>query len=164
MEKTILKLRILSYAQSTLLQICMRRWVTMGILIALALSFLLITIAMINVAAFMWLQNTYSGTVSAVSVGAINLALAILFAYCGANRKPRADEKMVREIRDAALSELSDDVEDARLTFSKMKTDVGSLLQLVGSGKGLAGGMFDFGMASSLIGFFVKLLKRKSSG
>ncbi|MBK1879146.1 hypothetical protein [Pelagicoccus mobilis] len=161
MEKTILKLRILARAQATLFQISTRRWVTTLVFLALALSFLLITIAMVNVAAYMSLMPEYGGVKSALMVGGGNLAIAVLLGLWAASMGPKADEKMVREIRDTAFNEVSGDVEEVRASIGKVKSDVGSIRELVGAGKGLVGSRVDFGTISAIVGFLIRLLRRR---
>ena len=66
MEETILKLRILAKAETTLMKANARRAAMRARLFALAIGLLLLTVVMVNVAAFEYLSQTMSEAAAAV--------------------------------------------------------------------------------------------------
>ena len=162
MDKTILKLKILGRAETTLLQLGIRRWAWKLAFCSLALSFIIIFLAMLNVSAYTALEPSQGGPLAAIWVALVNLIFAVLLILVAVSLKPRADEKVVREIRELALAELADDVDEAKESIAQVQDDVTAVKDMFGKAKGMfSGGGFDLEGVGSIIGYLIKLLKKK---
>ena len=131
MNETLIKLQILARAEMTLAKVNARRLLVKTVYVTLAVVFLLLTLAMLNVAFYFVLHDIYGSTTSALLVATANALLAGLLLFLMSRIKPGVDEKLVRDIREMALKEISADMDEAKEDFDEavgIIKDVGGLL------------------------------------
>mgnify|MGYP001555758688 FL=1 len=160
MEETMMKLRILVKAESTLIRAHLRRASAQARLYVLAIGLLLLTVIMVNVALFEYFSTVHGATIGALIVAGINAVLAIGAMLYAGRMRPGPEEDMVRDIREMALTELQADLDGVRSEFeqvtgelSKIRSNVNSALGLFKSGKS---GMGAIGPAVSLVSALLK--------
>ena len=161
MNETMMKLRILTRAEMTLARANARRVGLRSILFAVAIGLILLAVIMVNVGAYRLLAESYGPAQGAFIVAAVNAVLAVLVVIAANMQKPGAEENMVREIREMALAELSNDAEEVKQTFSSLAADVKRIqsgFSALGSGGGLMGGL---GGLAPLLGMLIEALKRR---
>ena len=98
MDETLLKLRVLTRAEMTLAKANARRVAARSKLYAVALGMILITVVMINFAAYEYLTLQMSNAASALVVAAVNAAVALLVIFVASRIKPGPEEEMVKGI------------------------------------------------------------------
>jgi hypothetical protein len=149
MNEFVMKLRILLRAETTLFKAEAQRRANGYALLGLSIGCVLVALVFVNIGAFFYLTDSELDSRAAFILAACNLGLALLPLLLRRQGKPGPEERMVREIRDMALEEVSRDVD-------KVTKDIAA----VGGGvAGLAGG----GMKAMgpLLGMVISLLKKK---
>ncbi len=111
MDETLLKIRVLTRAEMTLAKANARRIAARTRLYTIALGMILLTVIMVNIAAYEYLSAIKGEPVAALIVASVNAVLAILVIYVASRIKPGPEEEMVKEIRELALTELSADAD-----------------------------------------------------
>jgi len=155
----MIKLRILMHAEVTLARVNLRRLVNRTILAAIAIGLILLVVVMVNVGAYELLAESHGAAKGAFLVAAGNAILAVLVLFAARQLKPGAEEKMVQEIRELALAELSADAEGVRQSFASIVNDVKGIQSGFSAiGGGLGAGLTSFG---PLIGLVVEMLKKR---
>ncbi len=137
MDETLLKLRILLRAESTLWKASARRSAQRARYYALALGLVLLTVIMVNVAAFHFLSETRSAAEAALIVAGVNAALAIVMVVLAMRVKPSAEEAMVQEVRQLALQELSTDLDVVKEDLAQVTENVKQIRSGVNSAMGM---------------------------
>ncbi len=161
MDETLMKLRILAKAEATLLKANARRAALRARLFAIAIGLILLTVIMLNVAAYQYLLESMSAFQAALLVGAANAVLAVIAILLAARVQPGQEEAMVRDIREMALSELSGDVDLAKEEFVRLSGDLNRIRSNVSSALGLfKSGVPGVGSVSPALGIITKMLKR----
>jgi len=159
MNETMIKLRILMHAEYTLARVNLRRLVNKTILAVIAIGLLLLVVVMTNVGAYELLAESYGAAKGAFLVALGNAVLAVLTVLAGRQLKPGPEEKMVQEIRELTLAELSADAEGIRQSFASIAKDVKGIQSGFSTiGGGLGAGLTSLG---PLIGLLVETLKNR---
>ena len=78
---------------------------------AMAIGLVLLVVVMTNVGAYELLAQTHGDAKGAFMVAGGNAVLAVLVFFLARQLKPGEEEKMVQEIREMTMAELSADVE-----------------------------------------------------
>ncbi len=164
MHDTIMKLRILARAELTLARINAQRAAKSAILCAIAIGLVLLAVVMVNVGAYQLLAETYSNAVAAFLVAAGNVVLAVVLLIAARQFKPGPEEKMVREIREMALGEVTADIDAIKADFAQLGTDVKRIrrgFSALGSG-----GSFGLGLVSlaPVIAAIIEAIKHRRKG
>jgi hypothetical protein len=162
MDETLLKLRVLTRAEVTLAKANARRIAARSRLYVIALGMVLITVVMLNIAAFEYLSTQMSDAMAALTIAIVNGVLATLLLYMATRIRPGPEEEMVKEIRELALTELSADADGIKRNFAQLSSDVerirsgfSSVSSVFGStGNGL-------GSLGPLLGMLTSMLRKK---
>jgi hypothetical protein len=162
MDETLLKLRVLTRAEVTLAKANARRIAARSRLYVIALGMVLITVVMLNIAAFEYLSTQMSDAMAALTIAIVNGLLAMLLLYMATRIRPGPEEEMVKEIRELALTELSADADGIKRNFAQISSDVerirsgfSSVSSIFGStGNGL-------GSLGPLLGMLTSMLRKK---
>jgi hypothetical protein len=162
MDETLLKLRVLTRAEVTLAKANARRIAARSRLYVIALGMVLITVVMLNIAAFEYLSTQMSDAMAALTIAIVNGVLATLLLYMATRIRPGPEEEMVKEIRELALTELSADADGIKRNFAQISSDVerirsgfSSVSSIFGStGNGL-------GSLGPLLGMLTSMLRKK---
>ena len=159
MNETMIKLRILMHAEYTLARVNLRRLVNKTILATIAIGLVLLVVVMTNVGAYELLAQSYGDAKGAFIVAAGNAVLAVLTLLAARQLKPGEEEKMVQEIREMTMAELSADVEGIRKNFASIARDVKGIQSGFSAlGGGLGAGLTTLG---PLVGLLVDTLKKR---
>jgi hypothetical protein len=162
MDETLLKLRVLTRAEVTLAKANARRIAARSRLYVIALGMVLITVVMLNFAAFEYISTQMSNAMAALTIAIVNGVLATLLLYMATRIRPGPEEEMVKEIRELALTELSADADGIKRNFAQISSDVerirsgfSSVSSIFGStGNGL-------GSLGPLLGMLTSMLRKK---
>lgn len=161
MDETLLKLRILAKAETTLLKANARRAAMRGRLFSLALGLLLLTVIMINVAAYQFLSETMSEAAAALIIAGVNGALALIMIVSAMRIQPGPEEDMVQDIREMALTELSSDIAVVKDEFDRVTTDLANIKSGVSKALGLfKPGASAAGSITPVLGLITAMLKK----
>jgi hypothetical protein len=161
MDETLMKIRILIKAETTLLKASARRAGARGRLYAVAIGLFLLTVIMVNLAAYHYLSETRSAAAAALIVGLVNAVLAVVAIAMATRIQPGPEEAIVEEIREMALTELSADMDAVKEDFIQVKND----LEKIKTGVSSAFGMFKSGGAglssiAPILGLITSMLKK----
>jgi hypothetical protein len=128
------KINLLVRSEKALLKLEMRRTGRQVILVTVAVLAILATLVMVNMAAYFYLTETQSPFHAALILSGVDLLLAILFLVLASRQEVGAEADAINEIRDYALSELSEDFEEIRQEaleirngFSKVSSGISSV-------------------------------------
>jgi len=124
MDETIKKLQILARAELHLARIRAQRVADRTKLYALAIGLVLLAVIMFNIGMYELLAETYGDAVAAFLVAAVNIVLAALLAFAARQLQPGAEERIVHEIRELALTELTADVDQIKQEVTQFSSDV----------------------------------------
>jgi len=162
MDETLLKIRVLTRAEMTLAKANARRIAARSRLYAIALGILLITVVMINLAAYQYFSTQMSEAMAALIIAIVNAVLALLFIFAASRIKPGPEEEMVKEIRELALSELSADAEVVKQNFAQIGADVERIRSGFSSVSGMLGSAHGgFGSLGPMLGMLTSMLKKR---
>ena len=163
MDETLLKLRVLTRAEMTLAKANARRMAARSRLYAIALGMVLLTVVMINIAAYEYLSTLKGEAIAALLVALANGVLAVLVIFAASRIQAGPEEEMVKEIRELALSELSADAEGVKQSFAQISADVERIRSGFSSVSGLFGsGHSGLGSLGPLLGMLTSMLKKKA--
>lgn len=161
MEQTILKLRILAKAETTLMKASARRAALRVRLFAMAIGLLLLAVVMFNVAAFEYLSETMSEAAAAGLLALVNAVLALIVIFVATRVQPGQEEAMVQDIREMALTELSAELDGVKDEFNRISTDVNTIRSGVSQALGfLRPGGSAAGSLTPLLGLITAMLKK----
>ncbi len=160
MDETLLKIRVLTRAEMTLAKANGRRIAARSRLYAIALGMILLTVVMVNMAAYEYLSTLKGDVVAALLVALANAVLAVSVIFMASRIKPGPEEEMVKEIRELALTELSADADGIKQTFSQIVTDLEKIRSGFSSVSGVLGSAHSgLGSLSPLLGMLTGMLK-----
>jgi hypothetical protein len=163
MDETLLKIRVLTRAEMTLAKANARRMAARSRLYAIAVGMILLTVVMINIAAYEYLSTLKGDAMAALLVALANAILAALVIFAATRIKPGPEEEMVREIRELALSELSADADGIRQNFARIGSDIERIRSGFSSVSGVLGSTHSgLGSLVPLLGMLTSMLKKKS--
>lgn len=161
MDETLLKLRVLTRAEMTLAKAHARRIASRSRLYAIALGMVLITVVMLNIAAFEYLSTQMSNAMAALAMAVVNMILAMLIIFMATRLKPGPEEEMVREIRELALAELSADADGLKRNFAQISSDLERIRSGFSSVSGIFGsGGSSLGSLGPLLSMLTSMLKK----
>ena len=161
MDETLMKLRILAKAETSLLKANARRAAMRARLFAIAIGLVLLTVIMINIAAYQYLLESMSGGQAALLVSLVNAVLAIIAVVSAMRIQPGPEEEMIRDIRERAMSELSGDVDLATEEFVRISTDLNRIRTNVSTALGFfKSGVPGSGAVGPALGIITKMLKK----
>ena len=162
MDETLLKLRVLTRAEMTLAKANARRVAARSRLYAVALGMILISVVMVNLAAYEYLTTLMSDAASALVVATVNAAVALLVIFVASRIKPGPEEEMVKEIRELALTELSVDADGIRKNFAKIGSDIERIRSGFSSvSTAMGSAQAGLGSLSPVLGMLTSMLKKK---
>jgi hypothetical protein len=162
MDETLLKLRVLTRAEMTLAKANARRMAARTRLYAIALGMILLTIIMINIAAYEYLSTLKGEAVAALLVALANAVLAVMVIFVASRIKPGPEEEMVKEIRELALKELSADADGIKQNFAQISSDIERIRSGFSSVTGVLGSAHSgLGSLGPLLGMLTGMLKNK---
>lgn len=136
MADSIAKLRILARAESALLQLRVRRVAVQSALIVVAAVLLLITVGLLNLAAYQYLANRFAPHEATLLVALANASLAGILLIAAWRVSRRTEPPVAHELRELAWRGVQQDIEDMRHKVSGLRTNVGAVSSLLSGGSG----------------------------
>ncbi len=156
MDDTMMKVRILLRAEMTLAQVHARVAARRTALAAVGLGLIVLTVGAVNVGLFHLTAERIGEAGAAFVIAGLNAVLG-LGAFAVASRvKAGAEEKVVQEIRELALTELSHDAEEVKRRIDEVTAD----LQRIRTGVGAltSGGLGAVAGLGPLLGTLIDVL------
>ena len=125
MSDPMLKLQILARSELALAQLRTRRTMSRAVLFIVAVVFALLGLGMINFAAYQALVVNYGTALAALYVALADMALTVIIILVAQRAGPSEnEEKLARELRDYAYSELNGDINQVKSDFAEITSDV----------------------------------------
>ena len=159
------KLQIFARIEMAIFRINMQTVSKQILLYAVGIVMILLSVAMLNVAVYMALSETYGRDVGALIVAAINGVLAIVLMIVANRTKPGPEAAMAKEIRDISVSEIDADVDKIRQNLNDVKSDVQRIRSgfgtLIGSG---GGAMLGLSSLAPLLELLIGSLRKSKKG
>jgi hypothetical protein len=146
MTDPVLKLKILARSEITLLRLQARRNAIRTELFLVALVFALLALGMLNFAGYQAMAVEKGPAFAALIVALADGLLALGLVFVSRRAGPDSEqEKLVREIRDLAYSELNADFGEVKAGVTQVAEDLGRIRSgftgLTGVSGGLAGNL-----------------------
>ena len=153
---------MLTRAEMTLAKANARRIAARSRLYAIAVGMILLTVIMINIAAYEYLSTLKGDAVAALLVALANGVLAVVVIFVASRIKPGPEEEMVKEIRELALSELSADADGIKQNFAQISSDLERIRSGFSSVSGVLGSANSgLGSLGPILGMLTSMLKKK---
>ena len=162
MADPVLKLKILARSEMTLLRLQARRNAIRMELFLVALVFALLALGMLNFAGYQAMAVKKGPAFAALMVALADGLLALILVFVSRRAGPSDEqEKMVRDIRDLAYSELSADLDEAKAGVKQVTEDLGRIRSSFTSITGGAGDLA--GNLSPVLNLLIGAVKKKSN-
>lgn len=156
MSDPMLKLQIIARSELALAQLRTRRTMSRAVLFVVAVVFALLGLGMLNFSAYQALVVNYGAAQSALYVALSDMALGIIIILAAQRAGPSEnEEKLARELRDYAYSELNNDINQVKSGFAEITSDV---KQIRSGFNSFSGGAIS-GL-SPLLGLLIKTIKK----
>ena len=160
MDETLLKLKILTKAESTLIKANARRMALRARLFAMAIGLLLLMVVMLNVAAFEFFSEVMSEGAAGLTIAGINGFLALVVILVALRIQPGPEEAMVHDIREMALTELSADLDAVKGEFGRIRDDVNSIKSGLSRAKAMISPNAPGGSLVPALGLITSMLRK----
>jgi len=121
----MMKLQIIARTELALAQINARRVASRSALFSVALVFLLLGLAMMTLAAYYAIEPSLGAPLAAFTVSTIDTVVGIVFLLIARRAGPSEnEEKLAREIRDMAYTELGKDIDTFKGEIDQITSDI----------------------------------------
>jgi len=159
MKDPVLKLQLLARTEMALGRIQAQRAGTRITLSLIALVFVLLGLGMLNFSGYQAFVVRFSPALSGLFIALIDICVAvIIFILAGRTSGESNEEKMAKDIRDLAYSELNADVDVLKAEFARVSSDVHRIRSGFSAFRGgSAGGL---GGIVPLLGLLTKAVKK----
>lgn len=128
------KLQLLLRSEKALLKLEMRKKGRQVVLATIGIVAVLATLVMLNVTGYLYLATHYEPLQAAFMLTGIDFVIAIVFFILAVRQEVGAEADAINEIRDYAMKELSDDLNEfkeeaneIRESFSKVSSGISSV-------------------------------------
>jgi Putative Actinobacterial Holin-X, holin superfamily III len=139
-QDSVRKLQSIGKAQGILLRGQVRRVVRTIVFSILSLVFFILAIGGLHYAAFAALERSYGSVTSALLVGGGDLLLAVVLLFLGQSSPSDTEaEQLARELTQASLESLGQDVDDVREELREFVGDIRLIRDAVGFVRTLLG-------------------------
>lgn len=153
MSDSSFKLQLLVRAELALAKIYARRTMVGATSVAVALIFVLMGLGMLNYAGYLALLESHTPGMAALLVALGDAVCAVAIVVIGSKAgASAAEEKMAKQIRDMAYSEVGKDVEAVQLRIEQLTDEVRNISAGVSSA---------MGTVRFLLGLLGKTVKKK---
>ncbi len=157
-DELIAKLKILLRAEKTLYRAEAQRGVNRIMLSALSIGCIFVALVFLNMGVFYQFTESAVASRAAFILAAANMCLAIVPQLLKRQAKPGPEEKMVEEIRDMAMAEITRDVDGVVANVSSIGN---GLKQLTSGGSPFGGG--SLATLTPILAFIIDFLKKHKS-
>jgi glucose uptake protein GlcU len=86
-------------------------------------------LVMVSLATFFVLAQNWGQPLAALAIGCVDLLLSVILLMYAGSLKPAPEVQMIKEMRDMALTNISDEVGRAESELLKMKKDVQQIIR-----------------------------------
>lgn len=118
------KMKLLIKSEKALLSLEMRKKSRQTVWIALALLAVLVSLIMLNVTVFLYLETSHSNLESAAILTGLNVLVAILFFIIASRQGRGAEAESIEDIRDFAWGQVSTDIDEVKQHVSEFTSSV----------------------------------------
>jgi len=155
MSDPMMKLEILARAELALAQMRAQRTAGRSVMFVVSMVFALIGLGMINFAAFYAVSPRWGPAAAALIVSLVNFAITGVVLVASRKVGPgEKEEKLAREIRDLAYTQINRDVDQVKAEIVQITDDVRNISSSIKSFSGAASNTL-----GPLMGMLVKALK-----
>jgi hypothetical protein len=124
MESFLLKLRLLIRTELVLMRLHIRRAAHQAVFVAVGVASILLTITMIDVAAFFYLSDYFGRAGGGLALAAVNGLLAVGMFLIASRMKLGPEAQMAAEVRELAVAQIEADAQRAEDYVNSVKSDV----------------------------------------
>ena len=153
------KMKLLIKSEKALLSLEMKKKGRQTVWTALALLAVLVTLIMVNITTFLYLDSTHTPLESAIILTGINFAVSILFFVIASRQDRGAEASSIEDIRDFAWEQVSSDIDEVKQHATDLKNSVVKVKKTVDSFT--TGDAFGFKKVLPIITTLIDLNKRK---
>ncbi len=153
------KMKLLIKSEKALLSLELRKRSRQTLWISLALLAVLVSLVMLNVTVFFYLETKYSNLESAAILTGLNIAVAIFFFVIASRQDRGAEAESIEEIRDFAWRQISTDIDEVKQNVSEFTSSVKNVKRSVDSFT--RGDAFGLKNIMPIINTLISLNKRK---
>jgi hypothetical protein len=162
MDETLMKIRILTRAELALAQVHLQLTARRIVFTVVGLGLIVLTVAMLNLGLFHAFSERIGPAGAAFAIAAVNALLGGGILLAAGRLRPGPEERLVHEIRDMALSELSADAEGLKAQVGEVSADLARIRSGVNALTDTAsGGLAGIAHLAPLLGMLVDLLKSR---
>jgi hypothetical protein len=108
------KIKLLVKSEKAMMRLEMNKKSRQTVLVAVALLAVLITLVMLNVTIFLYLDTLFTAPVSAAILTGGNFFFAVIFFVIASRQQLGKEAESIQEIRDFAWSQLSTDIDGVK--------------------------------------------------
>ena len=118
------KLKLYIRSEKALLKLELRKKSRQVILLLLATVAFLMTLLMLNVTAFFYLQTQMGSEMAALTLGGMNAVLTLILLLVALSKSSSAEEEALQEIRDYALEEVTEEINGVKADLLEVKQSI----------------------------------------
>ena len=128
MADKMFKLQLLARSELTLKEIYAKRAAARAAYLGFALVLFLIGLGMLNLACFLALESRLSPAGAALTMAAVNAAIAGLVLLLSKRAGPsEGEEQLAQEIREMAYKQVSEDVDEVKEKLERVVNEVNTI-------------------------------------
>jgi len=118
------KLHLLIQSEKALLKLEAAKRSRQLVISAIAVIAIFAALVMLNLSAYFYLETRMSQSLAALSLAGLNIVLALIFFWLSSMQSTGAQAESIREIRDFAVKQLADDVDDVKQNVLELKNGI----------------------------------------
>jgi Tfp pilus assembly protein PilN len=153
------KMKLLVKSEKALLSLEMRKMSRQTLWVSLALVAVLVSLVMLNVTVFLYLESEHSNLESAAILSGLNILVAIVFFVIASRQDRGIEAESIEEIRDYAWKQLSTDIDEVKQHVGEITNSVKKVKSTVDSFA--SGDAFGLKKIMPIITTLIDLNKRK---
>lgn len=115
------KLYLLVQSEKALLKLEARKKSRQAVMSAIGVIAVFAALVMLNMSAYLYLSTQMTPQLSALTLAGFNLVLALLFFWVSSKQTTGTQAESIQEIRDFAVKQLADDVDDVKSSVLELK-------------------------------------------
>ena len=153
------KMKLLIKSEKALLNLEMKKKGRQTLWTTLALLAILVTLIMLNITIYLYLDSTHTPFEAAATLTGLNLSVAILFFAIASRQDRGAEATSIEDIRDFAWEQVSTDIDEVKQNVTDFKNSVVKVKSTVDSFT--TGDAFGFKKILPIITTLIDLNKKK---
>ena len=118
------KMKLLIKSEKALLSLEIKKKSRQTVWVALGLIAVLVTLVMVNITTYLYLENSYTQLEAAAILTGLNMAVAILFFVMASKQDLGAEASSIEDIRDFAWEQVSTDINEVKQSVTDFKNSV----------------------------------------